>query len=175
MSYLHGTHITLRAIEPGDLDALYRWENDTTLWAYGSSIAPLSRHLLAQYIDNYTADITRDNQLRLMIVERESGETIGTIDCFEYDVVNRKAGVGILIDPVYQHRGRGREALETFIAYAFQFLRLHQLYAHVPASNTPSVKLFQACGFQECGQLHDWVHLPHGYDDALVFQKINRE
>ncbi len=173
MNYLQGAHITLRAVEPGDLDDLYRWENDTTLWCYGSTMAPLSRHLLAQYIKNYTADIARDNQLRLMIVERVSGKAIGTMDCFDYDLVNHKAGIGILIDPAYQHQGLGKESLDLFTTYAFQMLRLHQLYAHVPASNTPSVKLFTACGFQESGRLRDWVHLPLGYDDALVFQKIN--
>ncbi len=175
MNFLTGTHIILRAVEPNDLESLYRWENDVTLWKYGSTIAPLSRHLLAQYIENYTADIARDGQLRLMIVERKSSKAVGTIDCFDYDPTNRKAGVGLLIDPAYQHRGLGREALDTFVAYAFQFLQLHQLYAHVPLCNTPSRQLFKACGFQKSGQLHDWVHLPQGYDDALIFQKINRE
>ncbi len=175
MNYLNGKHIALRAVEPGDLDTLYRWENDATLWSYGSTTAPLSRYLLAQYIDNYTADITRDNQLRLMIVERESGNAIVTIDCFAYAAIHRSAGVGILIDSAYQRQGLGQEALETFTTYAFQFLRLHQLYAHIPISNTPSVNLFKRCRFQECGHLLDWVHLPHGYDDALVLQKINRE
>ncbi len=174
MNFLTAPHIILRAVEPGDLERLYRWENDAILWKYGSTSAPLSRHLLAQYIENYTADIARDGQLRLMIVERESGETVGTIDCFDYDSTNRKAGVGLLIDPAYQRRGLGREALDTFTAYAFQFLQLHQLFAHIPLCNTPSLQLFKACGFQESGRLLDWVHLPQGYDDALVLQKINQ-
>ena len=34
--------ITLRALEPTDLDTLYRWENDTTLWAVSDTVAPYS-------------------------------------------------------------------------------------------------------------------------------------
>ena len=43
MTYLTGKKIALRAIEPEDLDDLYRWENDSSLWIYGCTIAPFSR------------------------------------------------------------------------------------------------------------------------------------
>ena len=72
MNYLTGKQIELRAVEPEDLDALYRWENDSSLWIYGSTVSPFSRYLLKQYIENYTADITRDKQLRLIIMRKES-------------------------------------------------------------------------------------------------------
>ena len=42
MNYLTGKQIELRAVEPEDLDALYRWENDSSLWIYGSTVSPLS-------------------------------------------------------------------------------------------------------------------------------------
>ena len=59
--------ITLRAPEPADLDRLYVWENDTTLWSVGRAIAPYSRQQLADYIAGYDADIHSAGQLRLMI------------------------------------------------------------------------------------------------------------
>ena len=99
MNYLTGKQIELRAVEPEDLDALYRWENDSSLWIYGSTVSPFSRYLLKQYIENYTADITRDKQLRLIIMRKESRQVIGAIDCFDYDITNRKAAIGLLIDP----------------------------------------------------------------------------
>lgn len=173
MNYLTGKQIALRALEPEDLDILYRWENDTTLWQHGCTVAPLSRYLLKCYIESYTADIARDNQLRLMIVRRDSLERVGLIDCFDYDASNRRAAIGLLVDPACTRQGLGRDALETFMEYAFRFLHLHQLYVHIAVCNTASLGLFRACGFRECGHLADWVRLPHGYADALVFQKIN--
>ena len=173
MTYLTGKKIALRAIEPEDLDDLYRWENDSSLWIYGCTIAPFSRYLMKRYIENYSADIARDGQLRLMIVERETKKSMGIFDCFDYDAVNRRAAVGLLIDPSHTRQGFGRDTLETFMEYAFQFLHLHQLYVHIATCNTASMALFLACGFRECGHLTDWLQLPQGYDDALVFQKIN--
>ena len=145
MNYLTGKQIELRAVEPEDLDALYRWENDSSLWIYGSTVSPFSRYLLKQYIENYTADIAQDKQLRLIIMRKESRQVIGAIDCFDYDITNRKAAIGLLIDPDHKRQGFGRDALETFIEYAFRFLHLHQLYVHIPVCNTASIALFITC------------------------------
>lgn len=173
MTYLTGKKIALRAIEPEDLDDLYRWENDSSLWEFGCTIAPFSRYLMKRYIESYSADIARDGQLRLMIVERETKKSIGILDCFDYDAVNRRAAVGLLVDPIHTRQGFGRDTLKTFMEYAFHFLHLHQLYVHIAACNTASLALFLSCGFCECGHLTDWIQLPQGYTDALVFQKIN--
>ena len=37
---LENSNIRLRAPEPEDLEILYKWENDTSLWEYGASITP---------------------------------------------------------------------------------------------------------------------------------------
>ena len=46
---------TLRAIEPEDLDLLYRIENDTALWNIGTSNVLYSRYLLHDYVAHATA------------------------------------------------------------------------------------------------------------------------
>ena len=38
--------VRLRALEPEDLDILYRYENDSSLWEVGTTIAPFSRKQL---------------------------------------------------------------------------------------------------------------------------------
>ena len=50
-------NLKLRAIEPEDLDLLYRIENDTALWNIGTSNVPYSRYLLHDYVANATNDI----------------------------------------------------------------------------------------------------------------------
>ncbi len=44
--------VALRAIEPTDLDVLTSWENDTSLWELGCTLAPYSRKRLWDYIEN---------------------------------------------------------------------------------------------------------------------------
>ena len=72
MISLKTTHISLRGPEPDDLECLYLWENDTTLWPYGSTKAPLTRHQIWQYIDSYDGDIFTQKQLRMIIVDNKS-------------------------------------------------------------------------------------------------------
>ena len=59
--------IHLRALEPEDLELLYRIENDVELWNVGTSNVPYSRWTLHEYIANSTGDIYTDHQVRLMI------------------------------------------------------------------------------------------------------------
>ena len=48
---LIGTNIFLRALEPEDLDYLYRTENDPAFALFGDQHPPYSRNLLKAYID----------------------------------------------------------------------------------------------------------------------------
>lgn len=162
--------IALRAIEPTDFDTLFRWENDTTLWAVGSTIAPLSRKNLWEYIQNYTPDIYSQGQLRLMITLKDTGTPVGTLDMFDFDHFNRRACVGILIDSAYAKQGLGTRALNLANNYAGSFIGLHQLWAIIPIDNTASYKLFSKCGYKTCGKLQSWLRRGNSYCDAHIMQ-----
>jgi diamine N-acetyltransferase len=79
--YLENKIIKLRALEVSDLELLYSWENDTSLWSTGATIAPFSKHVLMKYLETAHLDIYETKQLRLMIdLKTENYRTIGAID-----------------------------------------------------------------------------------------------
>ncbi|MDE6490801.1 MAG: GNAT family N-acetyltransferase [Muribaculaceae bacterium] len=164
--------LILRALEPDDLDVLYRWENDTSLWSVGTTIAPFSRKQLWDYIATYDNDLYSARQLRLMIVDRRLGEALGTIDLCDFDPANRRMSVGILIDPAHARRGIATRALRIIIEYSRSVLGLHQLYAYVPADNRPSLSLFGKCGFRSAGCLRSWLRRGNTYADVIILQKL---
>jgi len=175
MALLENEHIRLRALEPEDLDLLYRWENNTDLWTIGHSINPYSRYILKEYIENSHRDIFEVKQLRLVIEYSSTGNAIGLVDLFDFEPYHRHAGVGILLDPEYQGKGLASEALKLLIDYSFSFLKLHQLYANVPVINESSKRLFSHCGFILTGTLVDWITIDKEYVDVLVMQLVNKE
>ena len=59
--------IHLRAMEPEDLDALYRIENDIHMWGVSSTNVPYSRYTLHDYIANSSGDIYTDREVRLIV------------------------------------------------------------------------------------------------------------
>lgn len=150
--------IRLRAIEPEDLDWLYRVENDEKLWKWGQSNVPYSRYVLKRYIADSLHDIYADGQLRLVIVAQgHDDQVIGCVDLTDFNPQHLRAEVGILIFPEYQQRGYGKMALDLLVLYAEECLHLHQLYALISVQNIPALKLFKNAGFIQEGVLKDWL------------------
>lgn len=173
MNVLENLHISLRAPEPGDLDLLYIWENNSAIWRISGTLAPFSRNVLKQYLEQAGKDIYEMKQQRLIIQVKESHRPVGAIDLFDFDPHHHRAGVGILVaDPSDRRKGYAREALETLVKYCSDILNLHQLYCNIEADNEASIALFKGLGFEEAGRKKDWIFTGKAYNDELLFQKL---
>ncbi len=172
MKLLKNEAVVLRAIEPTDLDDIFRWENDSSIWEVGSNIAPFSKFQIAEYIRTYTADIYTMRQLRLMIEENESGQTVGMIDLFDFDFFHSRAYLGTLVDHQFKGMGFGKAASGLILDYASHFLGLHQIIANIPQSNIPCLKLYEQLGFERTGILKDWTRHGNTFEDVIVMQKL---
>jgi diamine N-acetyltransferase len=172
-------NIKLRAVELSDIDLLYTWENDRSIWKVSNTLTPFSRYILEHYIENSYQDIHQAKQVRLLIdaaFEDDDYRTVGAIDLFDYDPLHRRAGVGILIgSPADRSQGIAAAALQALIDYAFNTLQLHQLYCNIIPDNEPSIKLFKNAGFQQTGRKIDWINTPDGFIDEVIFQLINHK
>ncbi len=167
---LKNNEILLRAPEPEDLAMFYKWENDCSLWQFGSTIAPFSQYILKEYIANAGGDFFTEKQLRLIITLKQTGQAVGSVDLFDFDPFHRRAAVGVLIDPDYQSKGYAVQALSIIKEYALGFLGINMLYAHVPVANGRSVKLFENCGYEKSGLLKSWLRNGNKYEDVLLLQ-----
>lgn len=172
MKLLSNDRITLRALEPTDLEIIHKWENDTDLWAVGGTIAPLSRHQVWEYLQNYTANIFEQGQLRLMIVLNKTNANVGLFDIFDFDAFHRHAFLGMLIDTEYANQGIGQDALKVAMNYLQNFIGLHQVAVHIPVNNEPCLKLFEKNNFERTGILKDWLRTGDTYIDVIVMQYI---
>lgn len=173
--------IRLRAAEPEDLELAYALENDTALWAFGSSNVPFSRYTLKRFLEQNTADIYADKQVRLTVdsrstaadgcVDRQEWTPVGFVDLFNFDPHNRRAEVGIALLPQHQGRGVGQTALRLLADYALR-LDLHQLYAVVATRNEKASHAFGQAGYVPVALLHDWLCDGAAFADARLWQAI---
>ena len=171
-----GPNLLLRAPEPADIDIIFRWENDTSIWHLGNTLTPYSRFAIEQFVLNTDNDIFASKQLRLMIDCHSAGAkatTVGSIDLFDFDPYNQRAGIGILIDESSRRQGYAFEALNLLITYCFKTLNLHQLYCNIEKSNEESISLFTKAGFTACGIKKEWLLREGQWMDELMFQLIN--
>ena len=162
----------LRPAEPEDAEQIYQWENDRYVWRVSGTHAPYSRFQIEQFLLSNN-DLLSQKQLRLMIDLAESGTTIGCIDIYDYDAINSRAGLGILIDKAYRQQGYAKAALSLCLDYLFMDLLLHQVFCSIDETNTESQRLFASLGFELCGKRKDWIKEPSGWLSVWEYQMLS--
>jgi diamine N-acetyltransferase len=174
MNTLQGKHIKLRALEPSDLEFLFNIENDEQLWGVSQTQTPYSRYNLQKYLEQSHRDIHDIKQLRL-VISSLNDDPMGFIDLFDFDILHRRAGVGIVLESSAQNQGYGKTALQLLIQYSFNHLNLHQLYCNILDDNTISLALFESCGFRSCGLKKEWFYQNGNFKNEHIYQLLNHE
>lgn len=174
MQNLKGQKINLRAIEPEDLEFLYKIENNEDFWEISHTQIPFSKFILKQYLENAHLDIYEAKQLRLIVEEKSTNNQVGMIDLFDFNPQHKRAGIGILISPDFQKNGFATEALSILINYTFTYLNLHQLYANITANNSSSISLFTKHKFEKVGIKKEWIYSEGKFKDEILFQLIKQ-
>lgn len=94
----------------------------------------------------------------------------GCVDLYNYDPLNRRCAVGIMVAKEYRHQGYALAMLQALEAqYATS---LHVLYADIAAVNTASINLFRKAGYEECGRFKEWLEFDSHFIDNIRMQKI---
>lgn len=170
--FFKGEHLLLRALEPEDLDNLYKWENTTGVWGISDTVVPYSKCVLKEFIATFSNDIYEEKQLRLMIVRHADDQVIGAVDIFDFDPFHSRAGIGIFIDEPFRKAGYAHEAISLIINYSMKFIGIHQLYSTIPEDNLMSLALFKKLGFQITGERKEWLRGMDGYITEYFLQLI---
>ncbi|MFI3279528.1 MAG: GNAT family N-acetyltransferase [Rikenellaceae bacterium] len=171
MTNIQGTKVTLRAVEPSDIDLLYAWENDTDIWGVSGTTSPFSHHTLSLFIEAQRHDIFASRQMRLIICTLE-GDAVGALDLFEFEPLHQRAGVGIMVASEYQRCGYAADALLSVERYVADFLRVRQLWCNIEEDNVASLALFSSLGYERVGVKRDWNVRGDGYVSEVLLQKI---
>lgn len=163
--------VSLRAVEPEDVDRLYIWENDRELWPFGGTRAPLSRHQLWEYANNYDANPFNSCQLRL-IIATDDETACGIVDLYDIDPVNSRTMIGVMVAPQWRKRGIAARALELAEEYCRDILGLSTIASEVASDNHPSMNLFgERCGYILVARRPSWFRRGSSMISAALFQK----
>jgi len=176
MMTLKGNAIYLRALEPTDLDFLYKLENDERVWEVSNTATPYSKYVLKQYLENALRDIYEVKQLRMVICISENNTAIGFIDLFDFEPKHQRIGVGIIIfSEKDRQKGYAAQSLKLLMDYTFAHLEVHQLFANITEDNTASIELFEKLGFKKQGVKKDWIRAVGTYKNELFYQYFNEK
>lgn len=172
--FLQRDGVALRALEPEDVNILYMWEDEADAWQSRNSSAPYSRRLLRDYLNNYSADIYANGEVRSMITLHD--EAVGTLDVFNFDPLNGRAEIGVYVDAGHRDSLVGSTAIALAVeGYAFDVLGLNQVYATVRVDNEGAIAAFAKAGFCKVAVIRQWLKKSRGeYSDAVIMQRLAR-
>ena len=163
--------IYLRALELDDLEFLFEIENNRDFWEISYTILPFSKYYLEKYIKESNHDIFLEKQFRF-VISIENKYPVGLIDLFDFDPINHRAGIGIVINNTQRKKGYAIKSVKLIEDFSRKNLQIHQLYVNVRIDNKISLDLFKKLGYVEIGIKKDWNYLDGQYIDEVLFQKI---
>ena len=163
--------ISLRALEPSDIEVLLKIENDDRYWKYANRTEPYSRNLLQKYIEQQKQDIFEVRQKRFAI-SLETIDILGFIDIFDFEPIHRRAGIGIFILEKYRGNGIGKKSVTLIGEYAKKNLNLNCIYANIAKENISSINLFESCGFKKIGLKREWNFYENSFHGEYLYQRI---
>lgn len=169
---IEGQKCYLRAIEPTDIEYVYKWENDTTSWDDSDIRHPISQIAIETLIAQASIDVYQTRQTRLMICTINDNNVVGCVDMFDFNPYNMRCGIGIIIDTEYRGKGYATEAIGLMCNYLFKTIGIHSIYATMREKNMISQHIFTKCGFEQIGVRKDWIKIGDIFENEIFMQKI---
>lgn len=164
---LKGKRVTLRAVEPGDLERVYEWMNDRDVTRFIMARYPMSRSDEEKWLAESSGKNGFARDVRLAI-EAEDGTHIGTIGLHAVAPEDRSAELGIMIgDKSLWSNGYGTDAIQTLVRFVFEQMNLHRVSLGVIEYNERGFACYEKCGFVEEGRSRDALYRDGRYWDII--------
>ena len=121
-------------------------------------------------------EVSNDQSLRLLLIEREGNERMVVGDCAFTNIVRgpfQACHLGYKLDRQFVGRGLMREALDGAIGHAFHTLKLHRIMANYQPTNERSGRLLRRLGFTIEGYARDYLFLNGAWRDHILTSLVN--
>ncbi len=171
--FLDGKHIYLRPISIEDLDGNYiNWLNDPVVCRYNRHARfPSTKEAIRQYLEKISHSTT---DIVLAIAEKNTHKHIGNVSLSRINWVDRNAELSIIIgEKEVWKKGYGTEACRLMIAYAFETLNLHRIYAGTHEDNIGFQKIAKNLEMKIEGRSIENVYKDAKYADTIWFYALN--
>jgi RimJ/RimL family protein N-acetyltransferase len=127
-----------------------------------------------QWISSHAERFLQREILVLAVALRASGELAGCISLRLHEKHGR-AELGYWLGVPYWNRGYCSEAARSLVAYGFEQMGLHRIYAHHLTRNPASGRVMQNAGMVYEGTLRQHIRKGERYDDVASYGILRSE
>ncbi len=168
-SIWEGSLVRLRAVEPSDAEAHFRWNQDSEMARRLDYIRlPQSRKATERWAESASLRKHSGDDFHFE-VETLGGELVGSVAAHHCDQRNGTFQIGVAIMAEHQRRGFAREAVTLLMNYYFRELRYQKAMVFVASFNEASLRLCERLRFQQEGSLRRMIYTDGRFFDEIVF------
>lgn len=173
--FLTSPRIRLRNFRLSDAQPLVDHLKDLQVTRYTYIPHPYTLEYAHKFLRRVARLRLRGTGIVFAIEEITSGQLIGAIGIMHLDRSNRKAEFGYWLAKSRWGHGITTEAVNLFVTYAFETLKLARLQAHVFHPNIASQKVLTKCGFVLEGRLRKSDHHRGVWLDNFAYSMLDDE
>lgn len=170
---LETERLLLRQLSSKDIDDIFFLFSDPQVMKFEGEITMTDRKQAEQFIATFGNPFwyVAQHSVVWAFVEKETNRVIGTGGLRHWNGGPR-AEIGLDVVQDCWSKGYGSEALHAMISFAFQTLKLHEVYAYIHTKNKAAFQLVKRAGFEYRGSVENYP-LANQYVQALFFIKKN--
>lgn len=172
-STIESSLIKLRQPEDSDLDLLVSMRNNLNLQAMLMSLPRASNtQRVRDWLNNH---LSNPQSVFFIIAEINTNIPCGYIQVTNINFIHRNGELGICIDPSFQGKGYGKQAIYLLEKYIQEVFDLYKLMLKVLENNLTAIHLYEALGYQKIGVYKE--HFYHqGYrHNTVAMEKLLRQ
>jgi len=111
-----------------------------------------------------------------LLTDKASGKIIGRGGLHTWNADHKRAEIGYVIeDESFREKGLMSEAVQAFIDYGFNTMKLNRIEALVGTGNVASLRIMEKFNFRKEGELRQHMLVSGKFEDSAIFSKLHRE
>ena len=169
--------LLLRPFNRGDVDAVYSYRSRPDVAAFLFD-QPMSHEECADAVRARASQIaftTQGDKILLAVERKDDDRLVGEVSLIWRSVADQQAEVGYILHPDVHGQGFATEAALALLAFAFDEVGLHRVYARCDARNLASARVMRRLGMTEEAHLREHTHVKGQWDEELIYAILDRE
>ncbi len=139
-----GEKTYIEKLERKHVDIIQNWGKHKDPLFYGYNVQYMSKTERDYWYKNKTVPFSK----KCFVVFNLSNQLVGYISLRDIRWIRKVSELGIVFDPSYISEGYGTDALNAFLEYYFNVLKMKALYLKVAIFNKRAQRCYQKCGFK---------------------------
>jgi RimJ/RimL family protein N-acetyltransferase len=169
---LQTENVILRPMISDDFNSLVRLTGDKSMWIYFTSDLS-ERSELLNWIETALTDMKNENRLALTIIEKSTGNPIGSTSFGNISYKDRRIEIGwTWISREFQGKGINSQIKYLMLKYAFETIDFERVEIKTDVLNLPARNALLRIGAKEEGVLRSHTLMTHGRRRDTIYYSI---